>query len=205
MCFCSFLTPSEPNFRLHLHFLCPLFHFLFLPLPLLQLQIPPLLSKTSAFLWFTAYTPHSPCRYENTIGLVVERTRPKGLEGEILQQLASYGNSRSRLGGMHGRGLFYFNLSEEFPPTQTFYFHRIANLFLSLFLLIPDAMRWYCPSPAHKSPTIIKESRFICTDLGTQLKPVIDDWKADVEGRKCGDCGRVAGERELIEGERIGN
>ncbi|KAK0527507.1 3-hydroxyanthranilic acid dioxygenase [Tilletia horrida] len=88
-----------------------------------------------------AYTPHSPVRFENTVGLVVERTRPEGKE---------------------------------------------------------DAMRWYCPNKeAHPTPTIIKESRFFCTDLGTQLKPVIDAWKADEEGRRCKECGRVAGEREL--------
>jgi 3-hydroxyanthranilate 3,4-dioxygenase len=90
-----------------------------------------------------ANTPHSPCRFDNTIGLVVERTRPEGGE---------------------------------------------------------DAMRWYCPNlGAHQGkPHIVKEKRFLCTDLGTQLKPIIDEWKADVAGRKCSDCGYHQGEREVI-------
>ena len=89
-----------------------------------------------------AYTPHSPVRFENTVGIVVERTRPQGK---------------------------------------------------------PDAMQWYCPNrDAHGStPTLIKKVEFQCTDLGTQLKPIIDAWKADEQGRKCPHCGRVAGEREL--------
>lgn len=90
-----------------------------------------------------ANTPHSPCRFADTIGLVVERTRPSDSE---------------------------------------------------------DAMRWYCPNlTAHKNqPVIVKEKRFLCTDLGTQLKPIIEEWKADTSGRKCSQCGYLQGERELI-------
>jgi 3-hydroxyanthranilate 3,4-dioxygenase len=36
----------------------------------------------------TAYTPHSPCRFENTIGIVVERTRPDDKQGA--SQYATY-------------------------------------------------------------------------------------------------------------------
>ncbi|EPQ27320.1 uncharacterized protein PFL1_05242 [Pseudozyma flocculosa PF-1] len=87
-----------------------------------------------------AFTPHSPVRFENTVGLVVERTRPDGS---------------------------------------------------------PDAMRWYCPNKVHDKPTLIKEVKFQCTDLGTQLKPIIDGWKADAEGRRCKECGQIAGEQVL--------
>ncbi|CEH12457.1 3-hydroxyanthranilic acid dioxygenase [Ceraceosorus bombacis] len=90
-----------------------------------------------------ANTPHSPVRFANTIGLVVERTRPEALE---------------------------------------------------------DAMRWYCPNiSAHPSPHIVKESRFLCTDLGTQLKPVIQAWASSSDQeRTCTECGKVVGVRELI-------
>ncbi|PWN23826.1 3-hydroxyanthranilic acid dioxygenase, partial [Microstroma glucosiphilum] len=92
-----------------------------------------------------ANTPHSPCRFENTIGLVVERTRPEGGE---------------------------------------------------------DAMRWYCPNfAAHSNgPKLIREVRFECHDLGTQLKPIIQGWVEDESVRKCageGGCGQVAGPRDV--------
>lgn len=75
-------------------------------------------------------------------------------------------------------------------------FANIANHLSS------DAMRWYCPNlKAHNGqPHLVKETRFHCTDLGTQLKPIIDQWKADKQGRKCGQCGYEQGERELIGG-----
>ncbi|CAO1629593.1 unnamed protein product [Sympodiomycopsis kandeliae] len=97
-----------------------------------------------------ANTPHSPCRFENTVGLVVERTRPEGDE---------------------------------------------------------DAMRWYCPNLKEHgtTPKLIKEVRFECHDLGTQLKPIIESWINDEQGRKCsgeGGCGLIAAPRELPGGLR---
>ena len=61
-------------------------------------------------------------------------------------------------------------------------------------------MRWYCPNlQAHSNkPFVVKEKRFLCTDLGTQLKPIIDEWKADPSSRKCSRCGYLQGEREVI-------
>jgi 3-hydroxyanthranilate 3,4-dioxygenase len=58
--------------------------------------------------------------------------------------------------------------------------------------LLTDRLRWYCPSPEHKEPTIIYEESFHVTDLGTQLKPVIQKWMATEELRKCKVCGRIA-------------
>jgi 3-hydroxyanthranilate 3,4-dioxygenase len=98
-------------------------------------------------------------RFEGTVGLVVERTRPDDKDGE-----------NTRLSP---------RLAELTPRT--------------------DALRWYCPKlESHPDgPHIVKESRFHCTDLGTQLKPVIDEWHRDEAGRKC-SCGYAVGTRELI-------
>ncbi|KAF8314948.1 3-hydroxyanthranilic acid dioxygenase [Clavulina sp. PMI_390] len=38
-----------------------------------------------------------------------------------------------------------------------------------------DRLRWYCREPVHTDPVIIREEVFHCTDLGTQLKPLINN------------------------------
>ncbi|KAJ7649987.1 RmlC-like cupin domain-containing protein [Roridomyces roridus] len=55
-----------------------------------------------------------------------------------------------------------------------------------------DRLRWYCRSDAHKEPTVIYEEKFHVTDLGTQLKPVIQRWQESAEIRTCKSCGTVA-------------
>ncbi|KAJ7263118.1 3-hydroxyanthranilic acid dioxygenase [Mycena rebaudengoi] len=55
-----------------------------------------------------------------------------------------------------------------------------------------DRLRWYCRSPVHAEPTIIYEESFHVTDLGTQLKPVIQRWQADEKIRTCAACGTIA-------------
>ncbi|KZT54918.1 3-hydroxyanthranilic acid dioxygenase [Calocera cornea HHB12733] len=55
-----------------------------------------------------------------------------------------------------------------------------------------DRLRWYCRSGAHAQPHIIREDAFHCTDLGTQLKPLIRRWQEDEALRKCAECGWVA-------------
>ncbi|POY73306.1 hypothetical protein BMF94_3640 [Rhodotorula taiwanensis] len=80
-------------------------------------------------------TPHNPCRYADTVGIVLERVRPK---------------------------------------------------------TAVDRLRWYCPNPEHGSPTIIREKSFECTDLGLQLKPLINEWMTNPELRVCPECGKQA-------------
>ncbi|GAA6016285.1 hypothetical protein JCM10207_000457 [Rhodosporidiobolus poonsookiae] len=80
-------------------------------------------------------TPHNPCRYANTVGIVIERVRP-------------------------GAAV--------------------------------DRLRWYCQNPEHASPTVIREVSFHCSDLGTQLKPLINEWMSTPELRVCPDCGQQA-------------
>lgn len=55
-----------------------------------------------------------------------------------------------------------------------------------------DRLRWYCRSGKHEQPHIIHERSFHCTDLGSQLKPVILEWQTTESLRKCGECGWVA-------------
>jgi 3-hydroxyanthranilate 3,4-dioxygenase len=55
-----------------------------------------------------------------------------------------------------------------------------------------DRLRWYCRSGAHDKPTLIREEIFHVTDLGTQLKPLIQAWQADPELRRCKECGVIA-------------
>lgn len=41
------------------------------------------------------------------------------------------------------------------------------------------------------TPIIIREESLHVTDLGTQLKPIIQNWVAHEELRKCPECGVV--------------
>ncbi|HET9233713.1 MAG TPA: 3-hydroxyanthranilate 3,4-dioxygenase [Candidatus Eisenbacteria bacterium] len=74
--------------------------------------------------------PHSPQRFPDTVGLVIERRRRPG---EI------------------------------------------------------DHLRWYCESCGE----ILYDASFHCTNLGTQLKPIIEAFHADVAKRTCRKCGAV--------------
>ena len=54
-----------------------------------------------------------------------------------------------------------------------------------------DRLRWYCSKGNHARPTIIHEFTFHCVDLGTQLKPLIEEWQNNEALRLCKACGQV--------------
>lgn len=51
-----------------------------------------------------------------------------------------------------------------------------------------DTMRWYCRG-CH---AVVWEKVFECTDLGTQVKEVVEEFAGDEGKRKCKSCGMVA-------------
>jgi 3-hydroxyanthranilate 3,4-dioxygenase len=55
-----------------------------------------------------------------------------------------------------------------------------------------DKLRWYCTKGKHPKPTIIREELFHCTDLGTQLKPLVNNWMENEDMRVRGVCGCFA-------------
>jgi 3-hydroxyanthranilate 3,4-dioxygenase len=50
-----------------------------------------------------------------------------------------------------------------------------------------DHLRWYCEACGD----VLYDEQFHCTDLGTQLKPIIEDFHASEEKRTCTACGTV--------------
>ncbi|KAH7252117.1 3-hydroxyanthranilic acid dioxygenase-domain-containing protein [Fusarium tricinctum] len=51
-----------------------------------------------------------------------------------------------------------------------------------------DRMRWYCGSCSE----IVHEAAFHCTDLGTQIKAAVEDFKSNEDKRTCSKCGTLA-------------
>lgn len=50
-----------------------------------------------------------------------------------------------------------------------------------------DRLRWYCQNCGSK----VHEATFECTDLGTQIKAAVNEFKEDKEKRTCGSCGEL--------------
>jgi 3-hydroxyanthranilate 3,4-dioxygenase len=50
-----------------------------------------------------------------------------------------------------------------------------------------DYLRWYCQG----CKGVTYEEAFHCTNLGTQLKPIIERYLGREELRRCGACGHV--------------
>lgn len=86
------------------------------------------LIKEGDMYMLPAHTPHSPQRFADTVGVVIERKR---MPGEI------------------------------------------------------DHLRWYCDACS----AVVYEESFFCTDLGSQLKPVIERYVSTESLRVCKACG----------------
>ncbi|TPX18462.1 uncharacterized protein E0L32_011647 [Thyridium curvatum] len=50
-----------------------------------------------------------------------------------------------------------------------------------------DRMRWYCQN----CKNLVHEAAFHCTDLGTQIKSAVEDFKSDNDLRTCKKCGEL--------------
>jgi 3-hydroxyanthranilate 3,4-dioxygenase len=50
-----------------------------------------------------------------------------------------------------------------------------------------DHLRWFC----EKCGEVLHDASFHCTDLGTELKPIIENFFADEAKRTCKTCGTV--------------
>jgi 3-hydroxyanthranilate 3,4-dioxygenase len=89
-------------------------------------------NPTGEMFLLPADIPHNPCRpYEGSVGIVVERVRPVGMN---------------------------------------------------------DHLRWFC----EKCNQLVLERTFYCVDLGTQLKPLIQEYQSNENLRKCKECGHVS-------------
>nr|UQI50083.1 3-hydroxyanthranilic acid dioxygenase [Clitopilus passeckerianus] len=85
-----------------------------------------------------------------------------------------------------------FLLPENTPHNPVRYADTIGLVVERVRPADSDRLRWYCQSGEHKEPTIIYEESFHVTDLGTQLKLVIQRWMLNEDLRKCKACGKVA-------------
>ncbi len=54
-----------------------------------------------------------------------------------------------------------------------------------------DKLRWYCKKGNHPTPTVVHEEQFHCTDLGTQIKQAVNNFKEDTQARTCKNCGEI--------------
>ena len=52
-----------------------------------------------------------------------------------------------------------------------------------------DGLRWYCRRPGCDG--VVYEDRFTCTDLGSQLKTIIESYYGDERKRTCSKCGQL--------------
>jgi 3-hydroxyanthranilate 3,4-dioxygenase len=51
-----------------------------------------------------------------------------------------------------------------------------------------DRMRWYCQACGE----VVHEANFHCTDLGTQIKKAVEEFREDDKVRTCKKCGALA-------------
>lgn len=66
-----------------------------------------------------------------------------------------------------------------------------------------DIMRWYCRGCGG----VVWEKSFVCEDLGTQVKAVVEEFGSDEEKRTCKTCGKIADVRykegEIVQPDRF--
>ena len=59
-----------------------------------------------------------------------------------------------------------------------------------------DRLRWYCQN----CKSMVHEASFHCTDLGSQIKNAVNQFKSDPKARTCKNCGEICAVTPTAEG-----